>query len=115
MPVRSARPKQFLDLRSHLPILGLDGAFEHGDRLSRLVEEILVKIPPRWFPGLGGEIPKERVGLCADDTGLREYRERDAVVHPAELRDLFVRPRLLAAEIVRRKSQHHKTFVAITA
>ena len=114
-PLLLARSEQFLDLRSNPRILGFDGAFEHGYRLSRLVEEVLVKVPARRLPGPRGELTKERVCVRADDGRLREHRERDAVVHLAELRDLLVRPRLLAAEIVRRKPQDREPFVAITA
>lgn len=99
----STRNKQFFDLRIDPRIRGLDGAFEHGYRLPRPVEKVLVKVPARRLSRLRGELMKERVCVCANDARLREHRERDAVVHPAELRDLFVRPRLLAAEIVRRK------------
>src|SRR5512138_30883 len=74
-----------------------------------------MKIPPRRLAGLGGELTKKRICVFSDDGGLREHWERDAVIYPAELRDLLIRSRLLGAEIVGRKRQHHKTFLAIAA
>ena len=72
-----------------------------------------MEIPTRRLPGQGGERPIERVCVRANDGRLREHWERHAVVQPAELRDLLVRSRLLAAEIVRRKSQDREPLVAI--
>src|SRR5262245_53854717 len=106
--------QQFLDLCSNPPVFGLDGAFKNGYWLSRFVEEILVEIPARRLPGQGGERPIERVCVRANDGRLREHGECHAVVQPTELRDLLVRSRLLAAEIVRRKPQDHEPLVAIT-
>src|SRR5215510_14427094 len=106
--------QQFLDLCSNPPVFGFDGAFEYSYRLSRFVEEILVKIPARWLPGPRGELTDERVGDCSDDGRLREHRERHTVVQLAELSDLLVRPWLLAAEIVCRKTQNSETLVAVT-
>ena len=112
---RLLRCEQFLDLRSKPLIIRFDGAFECGYRLSRFIEQVLVEIPARWFAGLRGEVAKEWIGFRADDRCLGEYRKRDAVVHLAELRDLLVRSGLLGAEIVRRKSEHDESFVAIAA
>ena len=114
-PLVSALSKQFFNLRQKPRIFGLDGAFEHRYGLARPVEEVLVKVPARRLAGLGREHAIERVCVAADDGGLCKHRERDAVVHLAELRDLFVRSGLLAAEIVRRKPQDRKPFVAIAA
>src|SRR5215510_4281475 len=46
--------QQFLDLCSNPPVFGFDGAFEYSYRLSRFVEEILVKIPARRAHGRAG-------------------------------------------------------------
>lgn len=110
-----ARGEQFLDLRRDPTILGLDSAFKYGYRASRPVEEILVKIPARRLPGLGGELLKQRICVGADDLRLSEHGKCDAVIHPAELFDLLVRSRFLSAEIVGRKSQDHEAFVTIAA
>ena len=74
-----------------------------------------MEVPARRLPGSRGELMKERVCVSAYDGRFREDRKRHAVVQPAELRDLIVRPRLLAAEIVRWKPQDREPFIAITA
>ena len=74
-----------------------------------------MEIPARRLPGLRGERPIERVCIRAYDGRLREQGERHVIIHSAEFRDLLVRARLLAAEIVRRKPEHNESFVAIAA
>ena len=74
-----------------------------------------MKVPARRLAGPRGERAIKWVCVRADDGGLRKYRERYAVVHLAELRDLFVRSGFLAAEIVRWKPQDREPFVAIAA
>jgi hypothetical protein len=39
--------EQFFDLRSDPRIIGLDGAFERGHRLTRAIYQVFVKVPAR--------------------------------------------------------------------
>ncbi|CFW46601.1 Uncharacterised protein [Bordetella pertussis] len=57
----------------------------------------------------------QRVGVGAVDVDLGEQREADGVLGFAELRDGGLVARLLAPELVARKSQDDKAFVAVRA
>ena len=74
-----------------------------------------MKVPSRRLAGLRGEGAKERVRVGADNRCLGKYWKRDAVIHPAKLRDLLVRSGFLATEVVGGKTEHGEAFVAIAA
>ena len=72
-----------------------------------------MKIPTRRFGELG-QLTEERIGLAALHRGFGQHRE----LHPegvgAELGNLLIGPRLLVAEVVGRKADHHEPTVPVT-
>lgn len=88
-----------------------------GDYLAVSTDEELVEVPAD-FPGksgvFAGEVSVERVLPVAVHFDLLVHREGDPVVQGAERRDVGVRARFLAAELVARKSEDDESFVFVS-
>ena len=76
---------------------------QRSTSLPVAIEQVLVEVPVRL-----AEFREQRMLVLARDLRLREHRELDAVVGPAELADLLLRARLLAGEVVGGEAQHHE-------
>src|SRR5216683_1897256 len=98
-----------LDSADEVAVIGLDAGTEARDLLAVAIDKIFVKVPFRALPSPREELRIQRIGLDAGHTRFLEHRELDAVGQAAEFRDLLVAARLLAAEVVRRKTDHDQS------
>src|SRR5690606_25382989 len=97
----------------------------HGWRMSRqhasvatdqeLGEVPLDRIDPEQATLLALEPGPQRMRTRAVDLDLGEHREIDAVVERAEGPDPGLVARLLVAELVARKAEHHQPALAVVA
>src|SRR5205823_15076889 len=91
---------------------------EPRDDLAGRRHQELLEVPPDVAGGpLSvrdlGQRRVERVTVLAIDVDLVEERELDLEVDVAEVRDLFVRARLLAAELVAREAEDDEAAVLV--
>lgn len=104
--------------RRHLFRQRVVAGVEAGHDLPPPVHQELVEVPGDGpgEPGVGlraGQEGVERVDVVSGHRDLGQEREGDAVVQGAELGDLGVRARLLAAEVVGRKAEDDQAAVAV--
>ena len=102
-----------LDAGHEVAVARLDAAAEALDARARAVDQVLVEVPLRLLAGLRGELAVQGIRGQAGNALLFEHRELHAVDRAAELGDVLVRARFLAAEVVGRKPEHDQSAVLV--